>query len=143
MNQIRFFSADRKIDLKNRNRFKINLAGLFKSEGKKLKTFSVIFCSDDFLLSINQQHLNHNYYTDIITFQLSNKDEPLDGEVYISVDRIKENAKIYLTLYQIELRRVMIHGALHLCGFNDKTRKEQEIMKMKEDYYIKKFSRET
>ena len=143
MNQIKFFSGDRKIDLTNRTLFKINLLRLFENEGKELKNLSVIFCSDEFLLHINQEHLSHDYYTDIITFQFSNKYKFLDGEIYISVDRIKENAKIYLSSYQNELHRVLIHGALHLCGFNDKKGNEHKLMKKKEDYYVKKFSRET
>lgn len=142
MSQVQFFSADKKVNLINRKLFKISLLKIFKAERKKVRVLSIIFCSDNFLLEINQRHLNHDYYTDVITFEFYNQQNFLSGEVYISVERIKENAKVFLSSYQIELRRVIIHGVLHLCGFNDKTTKQRKLMRIKEDYYLEKFSRE-
>ena len=92
-----------------------------------------IFVSDEALLGINQQFLNHNTYTDIITFDLSENEKTLLGEIYVSVDRILENAEKFKTTYQRELHRVIFHGALHLCGFKDKTVKDREAMRVQED----------
>jgi len=99
-----------------------------------------IFCSDDDLLVINQQHLNHDYYTDIITFDLSENRSPhLVSDIYISVDRVKDNAKTTGNSFSSELLRVMFHGILHLVGYKDKSAKEQEQMKVMEDDWLQKF----
>ena len=111
---------------------------LFKNEKTSLKRIDYIFCSDDFLLNINLEHLNHNTLTDIITFPLTNKNQPVEGEIYICVDRVKENAKIFKVPYQNELLRVLIHGALHLCGYKDKNKYQQDEMRKKENQYLKK-----
>lgn len=99
-----------------------------------------IYCSDDFLLHINQQFLNHNTYTDIITFDYSmsakNRSKEISGEIYVSIKRVKENAKKFKTSFTNELHRVMIHGVLHLCGFKDKKPKEKNIMRKQEDAAI-------
>ena len=100
---------------------------------------SFIFCSDDYLLQINRSFLQHDYYTDIITFPLSVKDEPIVAEVYISLDRIKQNAIQHNVNLFDETLRVLFHGALHLCGYSDKTKKQQLIMRAKENYYINLF----
>jgi rRNA maturation RNase YbeY len=92
------------------------------------------------LLHINKEFLNHSTLTDVITFSLSEPSKPIQGEVYLSVDRIRENAKSFSVRYQNELLRVMIHGALHLCGYADKTKKAQTQMRAREDYYLKKIS---
>lgn len=112
---------------------------LFKREGKILKRIDYIFCDDLFLLSINQSFLNHDYFTDIITFDLSDKKEEIIGEVYISVDRIKENAKLFSVTTNEERLRVIIHGALHLCGYKDKRKSDKEIMQQKENEYLSLF----
>ncbi len=136
MNNIHFFSADKAIPIKNRSATKRLLKKIFVLEEFQLNKISFIFCSDKYLLKINSQILKHNYYTDVITFALSLTGYPIVGEVYISIERIKENAKTYHTLYQNELLRVMIHGVLHLCGYTDKKRIEQDIMRKKEDLYL-------
>lgn len=115
---------------------KQSLSFLFDNEGYKLLRIDYIFCSDAYLLHINQSHLNHNYYTDVITFDLSDTNCAVVGEVYISCDRVKENAKIYKTSYQNELKRVILHGALHLCGYDDKTKQKQSAMRQKEQFYL-------
>ena len=93
---------------------------------------NVIFCNDDYLLSINKTYLNHDYYTDIITFDYS-KSESVSGDLYISVTRVKDNAKKLNLEFNDELYRVIVHGVLHLCGLKDKTKQEKEDMRAKED----------
>lgn len=102
-------------------------------EDHALEHLSIIICSDEFLLNMNRDHLNHDYYTDIITFDLSEESDLIEGELYISIDRIRENAST-LSISEIdELHRVIIHGVLHLIGYTDKTEKEKKIMRSKED----------
>lgn len=145
MKKIFLYSSDANIDLKNRETIKQLLISLFKEEGTSLNRLNYIFCSDKYLLGINQQYLNHDTLTDIITFPLSQIGEPVSGEIYMSTERIKENAKAYRVPYQKELLRVMIHGALHLSGYKDKLKKERIQMRAKENYYLNHFkvSRET
>lgn len=112
---------------------------LFKKEKTKLEQLQYIFCSDDYLLEINRQHLQHNYYTDIITFDLSENPNAVIGEIYISVDRVKDNALNYKVSFKQELLRVIFHGALHLCGHKDKTKKDQVLMRKAEDKYLQYF----
>jgi len=112
---------------------------LFKKEGRNLKRIDYIFCDDQYLLTINQSFLNHDYFTDIITFDLSEKKEGIIGEVYISLDRIKENAKLFSVTTNEELLRVLIHGALHLCGYKDKKNADKETMRQKENEYLLQF----
>lgn len=100
---------------------------------------SYVFCTDEYLLTINRDFLQHDYYTDIITFELSEPGQPVMGEIYISIDRVRDNAKIHQESFQRELHRVIFHGALHLCGYRDKTKKEQEEMRRKENEYLKRY----
>ena len=93
---------------------------------------SFIFCSDEYLKEINVKYLNHDFFTDVITFDYS-KEKLLFGDVYVSTDRVKENAKTYNSSFNKELFRVIIHGVLHLCGFNDKTKKEKSLIRSKEN----------
>lgn len=139
MNKIIFASIDRKIDLKYRLKCKSNIKDIFKHEGFRLKQIVYIFCSDSYLLDINRKYLKHDYFTDVITFPLSAFNKPVEGEVYISSDRVSENAKKYAVSYQNELLRVIIHGALHLCGYDDKTVSLQKQMQSREQYYLNLF----
>jgi probable rRNA maturation factor len=118
-----------KIHLKNQ------VKNLIYSEIKKMGDITLIFCSDKYLLDINVNCLNHNYYTDIITFNYV-EGETISGDLFISIDRIKENSKEFNTTFIKELYRVIFHGILHLIGFNDKTEEEQKIMRGKEDLYL-------
>ncbi|MEZ4916802.1 MAG: rRNA maturation RNase YbeY [Chitinophagales bacterium] len=104
----------------------------------KLKEISinVVLLSDDGLLQINKEYLNHDYYTDIITFPLEQNNEVLEAELYISIDRIEDNAKTNSVDFLVEFKRVLVHGVLHLCGYNDKTNEEIKTMRQKEDYYL-------
>jgi rRNA maturation RNase YbeY len=123
------------ITLKDRNILKNFIALLFKKERKKLQMLNYVFCSDKTLLKINQDYLHHDFYTDIITFNLSSNSK-IEGEIYISLDRVRENASIFETTIQQELLRVVLHGALHLCGYQDKTKKQKLIMQNKEEAYL-------
>ncbi|MEI9935510.1 MAG: rRNA maturation RNase YbeY [Ferruginibacter sp.] len=136
---IHFFFIEKNITLRNRNKLKIFLSSLFKDEGKKLVSLNYIFCSDKYLLSINQEFLNHDFYTDTITFNLSEVNEPIEGEIYISVDRVRDNALKFYHSINEELHRVIFHGALHLCGYDDKTTSDIEIMRTAENKYLDLF----
>ena len=117
------------ITLKERSKLKSFIIFLMKKEGNKPKDISIIFCSDEYLLEINKQHLNHNYFTDIITFDLTPKNEKeITAEIYISTDRVKFNAKDYNTTISNELHRVIFHGILHLLGYDHATNDMHEPM---------------
>lgn len=98
-----------------------------------IEQLNFIFCSDEYLLQINYEHLDHNYYTDIITFDLSDDPEIIEGDIFISVDRVRENASSLAVPFTQELHRVIIHGLLHLIGYNDKSEEEKKVMREKED----------
>jgi probable rRNA maturation factor len=124
------------VNLRERTKLKRFLVSIFKKEKKQLDELQYIFCSDDYLLEINRQYLNHDYYTDIITFDLSEKGQLINAEIYISVDRVRENAREYGSSLKQELHRVMFHGALHLCGYKDKTITEKKLMRKMEGKYL-------
>ncbi len=109
-------------------------------ENFKIQDLSYVFCTDEYLLDINVQHLNHNTFTDIITFDLSNDPNhpSIEAEIYISVDRVHENSFKFEKNFNNELSRVLAHGILHLCGYKDKSDSEQKIMREKEEYYIQR-----
>ena len=106
-----------------------------ESESKSEGDISYIFCDDDYLLDINVKYLNHNTLTDIISFDYTD-DGLISGDVFVSIDRVKENAEKFNVSFQDELHRVMIHGILHFCGYKDKTKEEEQLMRSKEDYYL-------
>lgn len=133
---VRFNYADvNPIKLKNKRLVKDLIVSIFQEEGKALEKMNYIFCSDDYLLEINRYFLHHDYFTDIITFDLSEDDTV--GEVYISVDRVKDNSLSHSTTFEQEILRVIFHGALHLIGYKDKKKSEITIMRQKEDYYLR------
>lgn len=111
---------------------------LIEKEGFNNGNISVIFCSDDYLLSLNKKHLNHDYFTDIITFSF-NEEGIISGDLFISVDRTTENAEKNRASFSNEVARLVIHGMLHLCGFNDKLEEEAKTMRIKEEEYLKMF----
>lgn len=136
---VRFNYADVKpISFRRKNQVKAFVEEVFRLEGKGLKELNYIFCSDAFLLEINKSFLQHDYYTDIITFDLSEGGGTV-GEVYISIDRVKDNSASHATSYTEELLRVIFHGALHLIGYKDKKKSEITIMRQKEEYYLRLF----
>ena len=119
------------------------LKNLVSNEGKKLKDLSLVFTDDDYLLEVNKQYLNHDYFTDVITFDYSDFPE-VSGDVMISLDRVKDNASSMNLAYEHEFYRVVFHGVLHLCGYKDKSKEDVALMREKEDFYIQRFvSRET
>jgi rRNA maturation RNase YbeY len=127
----------------SKNTLKQNLKTLAISEGKSLKDISVVFTDDDYLLEVNKQYLNHDYYTDVITFDYSVFPE-VSGDIMISLDRVKDNAETLSVSFQEELNRVIYHGLLHLCGYKDKSASDEMLMRKKENYYLGLFvSRET
>lgn len=107
-------------------------------EGKVLKDLSLVFTDDDYLLEVNKQYLNHDYFTDVITFDYSSFPE-VSGDVMISLDRVKDNAQSLNQSYELEFYRVVFHGVLHLCGYKDKTDADIKVMRAKEDFYINRF----
>lgn len=111
-------------------------------ESKKIGDINLIFCSDDYLLEVNRKYLDHDYYTDIITFDYCVDDE-INGDLFISIDRVLENAKKHTTAFSNELNRVVVHGVLHLIGYGDKSPDEKSLMTSKEDFYLEYVSRET
>ena len=126
-----------KTTLTDRTRLKEFLKKITKKEGRLIASVDFIFCSDKYLLSINQSFLKHDDYTDIITFNLTPKGESsITSEIYISIERVKENAKLYSSTYKRELHRVIFHGVLHLCGYKDKNPAQQTIMRKKEEEYL-------
>lgn len=119
------------------------LKSLASTEDKQLKDLSVVFTDDDYLLEVNKQYLNHDYYTDVITFDYST-DNHISGDIMISLPRVKENAESLKVSYEEELYRVVFHGLLHLCGYKDKSASDEQLMRSKENIYIGMFvSRET
>lgn len=131
-----WFHFEKRISLKDRQNIKTTLISPFKKERKKLAELRYIFVSDDRLLEINRQFLRHDFYTDIITFPLSEPQKPISGEIYISVDRVRENAQEFGSSIKDELLRVIFHGALHLCGYGDKTPAEEKEMRHLEGKYL-------
>lgn len=108
------------------------IKSVLKQEGRTVGNISYLFCTDEYLLNINRQFLSHDFYTDIITFDYSEKNK-IEGEIFISVERVKENAKTFKQPFQKELMRTIIHGVLHLCGYKDKNPSDKKRMRLKED----------
>ena len=140
MNDIHLFCLKPVHVLKQRNRLKSFLASTAISAKRPLGSLNIIFCSDEHLLGINHDYLQHDYYTDIITFDLSpSSKSPLEAELYISVDRVKENASTLGQPFYRELHRVIFHGLLHLLGYKDKQKKDQTLMREMEDRLLAEY----
>ena len=134
-----FNNADRATSLGFRTKLKSFINKQCLKEGIRIETLHYVFCSDAFVLDINKRYLNHNFYTDIISFDLSEQRGHLIGDVYISIDRVKENAKTGGNRYTHELLRVIFHGALHFCGYKDKKPAEMKTMRYMEDKWLKAY----
>lgn len=137
MQKIHFYSHNRNPALKNRRKLKFFLENLFLNEKKILSHLSYIFCSDKYLLGINNDFLKHDFYTDVITFDLSTTKNEIVAEVYLSTDRIKDNARQLRVSFNEELHRVIFHGALHLCGHKDKKKEQAIKMNFMEEKYLR------
>ncbi len=135
---IHFFTEDIKFDLKNKRSKKSWIKSIAEEEGYKIAEINYVFCSDDYLLDININYLDHDTYTDIITFDNSESEKIIESDIYISIDRVRENAKTHDIPFEDELDRVLIHGVLHLCGYKDKTKEEEINMRLKENNSLSK-----
>jgi rRNA maturation RNase YbeY len=131
-----FFYEDTSFKLTSRKKIRKWIEQVIHEEGYALNHINYIFCSDAYLLDINTTHLQHDFYTDIVTFDQSSDDKEIEADIYISVDRVADNANDRHIPFDKELARVMIHGVLHLLGYNDKTEEEKKQMREKEDSCI-------
>ena len=132
------FNFQKRARLINSTRLKSFIVLMAAKEKKEIDELNFIFCDNDYLLDINRSNLQHDYFTDIITFGSNQgRSKTIGGEIYISVDMVKSNAESYNTSFSNELLRVTFHGVLHLCGYKDKSKNDSKLMRSKEDYYIK------
>lgn len=129
-----FFEDIEEFDLSKFN-VEANIEKLVANEGKMMGEVNYILCSDPYLLEMNKQYLNHDYYTDVITFDYC-EDNVISGDIFISVDTVRDNAKEFDATFERELQRVMVHGVLHLCGYKDKTDEDSKVMRAKENQYL-------
>jgi len=136
MGYIHFFTEDTTYQIKGKLPLKRWVKATIASEGFKTGEISVVLCSDAYLLEINKQYLQHDTYTDIVTFDSSEQDDTIAGDIFISIDRVRENAVKFSVPETDELHRVIIHGILHLCGYGDKKTAEKARMTEKEDFYL-------
>lgn len=130
---IEFLSEDIEFELKNPDKVSEWIATVIEQHGQELANLTYIFCSDDYLHEINVAYLDHDTLTDIITFNNADENGTVEGDVFISIDRVRDNADELGTSFDDELHRVIIHGVLHLLGFKDKTKEEEELMRKQED----------
>lgn len=136
MSAISFFSESTNYNLPKKLKIKNWIKGSIEAEGFKLQKLNFIFCSDEYLLVINRQYLNHDTYTDIITFDNSDEEKCIVSDIFISIERVKENAKTFKTDSFDEVCRIMIHGTLHLLGYKDKGKGAKALMTQKEDEHL-------
>ncbi|WP_194775140.1 rRNA maturation RNase YbeY [Pararhodonellum marinum] len=136
---ILFFEEDIKYQLPQKLKVKKWLREIAAIHGFWISNLNFIFCSDEYLYELNRDYLDHDTYTDIITFDNSENSKVIEGDVFISIDRVKENARNRNEVFEKELRRVLSHGVLHLCGFKDKTQKDSLKMREKEDFALSVF----
>jgi rRNA maturation RNase YbeY len=137
---VHFHFADLRFLFPKRTEAKEIILELIDKEGKEVQEINYIFCTDTYLLQLNKSFLKHDTLTDIITFHYHAKDAPVHSDIYISVERVKENAGLFGVHFLHELYRVLFHGALHLCGYKDKTKKDKQAMRSKEDFYLEHFN---
>ncbi|GAB3712931.1 rRNA maturation RNase YbeY [Flavobacterium koreense] len=132
------FNYELEFQLENEEQYSSWISNVISSENKKEGDINYIFCDDEYILEINKQYLNHDYYTDIISFDYSVGNE-LHGDIFVSIERVRENAIEFEVTFNEELKRVLAHGVLHYCGYKDKTEEEELLMRSKEDEKIKMF----
>jgi probable rRNA maturation factor len=136
---INFYNQDISFKLSNPRKTTSWIKNAIRKEGFKLIQVNYIFCSDEYLREMNIEYLNHKTYTDIITFDNSEKEGQIEGDIFISIDRVKENAEKLKIHFSEELRRVLIHGILHLAGYSDKSARQKAEMRKKENFYLSRF----
>ena len=139
MARFSFFSEDKLFVLKEKGKLIEWFSTILETEHKKAGLINFIFCNDNYLLKLNRKFLNKNTYTDILAFQNNETNEPISGDIFISIQRVNENSTIFNTTFSEELKRVMAHGILHLSGYIDNTKTEKDVMREKEDFYLKMF----
>ena len=132
------FNYENEFELQNEEQIATWISAVILSENKKEGDINYIFCDDDYLLNLNEQYLDHDTLTDIISFDYSVGNE-LHGDIFISVERVRENAQDFSVTFEEELKRVLVHGVLHYCGYKDKSEKNEQLMRSKEDEKIKMF----
>lgn len=132
---INFFNEDVPLPKLKKRKLVNWIKKVILSEGKKIGEISFIFCSDNYLLEVNKKYLDHDYYTDIITFDYV-EDDIIQGDIFVSVDRVKENSVTFMANFEDEIHRILIHGILHLLGYKDKVKKDKYLMTTKEDFYL-------
>jgi probable rRNA maturation factor len=133
---IHFFNEDVDFKVSHPRKTKAWLKSIVIAENYELNQLNYIFCSDEYLLTINQQYLNHDFYTDIITFDNSEEEGIVEGDIFVSIDRVRENAQELNKSFEEELLRVLAHGALHLVGYDDLEDEQELEMRKKEDFYL-------
>jgi len=138
-----FFSENKNFKISNKKEIRTLLKEICKKENKKISFINCVFCSDNRLLEINKKYLNNTSLTDVVTFDFTTNKKTIEGDIYISIDRVKENAKKYKQLFKTELLRIIIHGLLHLIGFSDKTKEEKNTMTLKENEYLSLYNKLT
>ncbi|MFC5626761.1 rRNA maturation RNase YbeY [Algoriphagus winogradskyi] len=136
---INFFAEEVPFSLKEKRKRKDWLKKIAESENHKIEDLNYVFCSDEYLLNINQEYLDHDTYTDIITFDNSEEENIIEGDIFISIERVKENSATHKVKEERELSRVISHGLFHLLGYKDKTKAEAIMMRSKEEFAIKLF----
>jgi rRNA maturation RNase YbeY len=132
------FNYENEFELQNEDQIATWISAVILSENKKEGDINYIFCDDEYLLNLNEQYLDHDTLTDIISFDYSVGNE-LHGDIFISVERVRENAQDFNVTFEEELKRVLVHGVLHYCGYKDKSEEDEQLMRSKEDEKIKMF----
>ena len=136
--KINFFTEEISFVYKDRNKTRIWLNDVLKEEVKPGGYINLIFCSDEYLLILNERYLKHSTLTDILTFPNTDKENDVSGDIFISIDRVIENSRLFDQSFEKELRRIIVHGVLHLIGYSDKNRRDKLEMTRKEDHYLEK-----
>jgi probable rRNA maturation factor len=137
---INFFCEDIYFKVQQVRKTKTWLKIIAQQEGFELGNLNYMFCSDDYVLNVNREYLNHDFYTDIITFDNSESGLLIEGDIFISIERVRENALILNQFFETELKRVLAHGLLHLTGYDDLDDDQEKLMRQKEDFYLAQFN---
>jgi probable rRNA maturation factor len=137
--KIFFHFPYRSFSLKNRRLIQVFIEDIFKKEGKKADKINFVFCGKKEVRRLNLQHLQHDYFTDILTFPYTQKPSPVLADIFISPEEVLVNSKRYNTSFNREIHRVIFHGILHLCGYRDKSKKEKQVMRFMEEHYLQEF----
>jgi len=140
IDKVKFHYVDVSFYFPKRNMLKSFILQKLQKEGRKVEALNYVFCTDDYLLAINKQYLQHDTLTDIITFELSPKAQPLIADIYISIERVRENTSVFRTAFRNELLRVVFHGILHLIGYKDKSAIDAQVMRNMEELYLRQYS---